>query len=249
MFLIKKQLHFINIKICGEENMRIFRTGFLFAMLLYPFLGQASEEIKANNEPSAPILNSLKQVKNVEKAPAKEELLKAQDDDNVLGNAKAKITVIEYSSLECGHCANFHKDAFKKIKADYIDKGLIKYIARDFPLSKVGVAGAKLAHCAPKEKYFDLLNSLFESQAVWAFNTKYLEALLNIAKLGGISEEKFKECQEDEQLQNFLLKRAMNASKILKIQSTPTFFIGDEVIFGEFPFSKFKLLIDSQLAK
>ncbi len=222
---------------------KIFTTAIV---MLLPFGALASV---TSSEHSSPLnTNSAANNSEKEKILSRNELLKIQEGENFIGSAGAKLSIIEYSSLECGHCAKFHNETFKKIKSEYIDKGLVNYTVRDFPLSKVGLAGAKLAHCAPKGRYFDFLNSLFESQAVWVSNNRYLESLLNIAKLGGISEEKFKECQEDEKLQNFIIKRAMDSSKILSIKSTPTFFIADKEINGEAPYSKFKEVLDSQLA-
>lgn len=179
--------------------------------------------------------------------PTREVILSYHNDDLYVGSNSAKVIVFEYSSLNCPHCANFHNEVFKKVKTDYIDKGLVKYVYRDFPLNRVALAGSKLAHCAGKDRYFDFLSSLFESQKVWAFNNSYMDSLLNIAKLGGIPEEKFKSCQEDKALEDFIVGRMMDASNVLKIEATPNFFVNGEQVSGEIPYVKFKELLDKKL--
>ena len=203
---------------------------------------QAARKTDATNvQPAA------EEKKKPEVLPTREALLTQQESDFFIGKHDAKITIFEYSSLNCPHCANFHREVFKKLKAEYIDKGLVKYVYRDFPLNRVALAGSKLAHCSGKDRFFDFLTSLFESQKVWAFNNSYMDSLLNIAKLGGISEEKFKACEEDKKLEDFLVKRAQDASNVLKIESTPNFFVNGEQLTGEVPYIKFKELLDKKL--
>lgn len=176
-------------------------------------------------------------------------LLKVSDKDMVIGKGDAKVVIIEYSSLNCPHCAKFHKEAFDKIKSDYIDKGQVLYVYRDFPLNRVALAGSILSHCAGKEKYFEFLTSLFDSQSIWAFHTNYMDSLLNIAKLGGVSEEKFKACQHDKALEDFITKRMMDAASSLDIHSTPTFFINGEKAIGLISYDEFKPYIEKALKK
>lgn len=240
----------------------IFRRCILSLLCFVPLLSaSARTDIMPNNnlavgknEPAkvtAPVapegLPAAEEEKKPEVFPTREALLTQQESDFFIGKNDAKITVFEYSSLNCPHCANFHQEVFKKIKSEYIDKGLVKYVYRDFPLNRVALAGSKLAHCSEKDRYFDFITSLFESQRVWAFNNSYMDSLLNIAKLGGISEEKFKACEEDKKLEDFLVKRAQDASNVLKIESTPNFFVDGEQLTGEVPYIKFKELLDKKL--
>ena len=231
----------------------MIRILILSLVCLTPLLSFAAPEVtNTNNQPAAKAAASTPaqpaaEQKKPEVLPTREALLMQQESDFFVGKNDAKITVFEYSSLNCPHCANFHQEVFKKIKAEYIDKGLVKYVYRDFPLNRVALAGSKLAHCAGKDRYFDFLTSLFESQRVWAFNNSYMDSLLNIAKLGGISEDKFKQCQEDKKLEDFLVKRAQDATTVLKIESTPNFFVNGEQLTGEIPYIKFKEVLDKKL--
>ena len=201
----------------------------------------------AHNADAPNVQPAAEEKKKPEVLPTREALLTQQESDFFVGKNDAKITVFEYSSLNCPHCANFHQEVFKKIKAEYIDKGLVKYVYRDFPLNRVALAGSILAHCSGKDRYFDFITSLFESQKVWAFNNSYMDSLLNIAKLGGISEDKLKECQNDKKLEDFIVKRAQDATNVLKIESTPNFFVNGEQLTGEVPYIKFKELLDKKL--
>lgn len=190
--------------------------------------------------------NSPKEPEKVNKLKL-ESILKVTSQDMTLGNPNAKVTIIEYSSLNCPHCAKFHRDAFKEIKSDYIDKGDVLYVYRDFPLNRVALAASILTHCSGKDKYFEFLSSLFDSQDLWAFHANYMDSLLNIAKLGGISEEKFKECQNNKQLEDFITKRMMEVANAYEIHATPTFFINSEKITGIISYNEFKPLIEKAL--
>lgn len=231
----------------------MIRIFMLSVACLMPLLSVAASAVTTTNHPptaklpvSTPVQPNNEE-KKAETLPTREFLLTQQESDFFIGKDNAKVTIFEYSSLNCPHCASFHHEVFKKIKAEYIDKGLVKYVYRDFPLNRVALAGSKLAHCAGKYRYFDFLASLFESQKVWAFNNSYMDSLLNIAKLGGISEDKFKECQEDKKLEDFLVKRAMDAATVLKIEATPNFFVNGEQVPGEVPYVKFKEILDKKL--
>lgn len=175
--------------------------------------------------------------------------LKIDDNDFVIGSRNAKIVMIEYSSLSCPHCKDFHANIFKKIKDEYIDTGKVLYVYRSFPTNRSALAGSKLCQCVEKSDFFKMLTTLFEAQSSWAYTNNYTTALLNIAKLGGISEAKFKTCQEDKKLEEAILKVALDASNKLHITGTPTFFINGDEISGERPFSAFKEIFDKKLGE
>jgi len=173
--------------------------------------------------------------------------LKVDDSDITLGNKNAKVVMVEYSSLSCTHCKEFHLQIFKKIKDEYIDTGKVLYVYRHFPTNRSALAGSKLCQCVGKADFFKMLTTLFESQSSWAFNNSYDTSLLNIAKLGGISEAKYKECQTDKKMEDSILKVAMEASNKLHITGTPTFFVNGDEISGDRPFSTFKDMLDKKL--
>jgi protein-disulfide isomerase len=158
-------------------------------------------------------------------APEGKRLLSVLTSDYVLGDKAAKVTIIEYSSLTCPHCSYFHQEVFEKFKEIYIDTGKIKYVHRDFPLDKVAFKGSVLAHCSGEKLYYKFLKVLFNKQSNWAYQKNFLEILENIGKLGGISGEKFQTCMNDKNLENQILNTQMQATKLLEINSTPTFFV------------------------
>ena len=116
-------------------------------------------------------------------------------DDAVLGKADAPITIFEYASLTCPHCAEFDQETFPKVKTDWLDTGKAKLVFRDYPLDQMALKAAMLARCAPPDKFFSFIDVLFRSQTSWAGSGNadaVTQALSRIARLGGISEEKFK---------------------------------------------------------
>jgi len=153
-------------------------------------------------------------------------------EDRVLGKADAPITIIEYASLTCPHCAEFDKDTLPKIKQDWIDTGKAKLIYRDFPLDGLALRAAMLARCAPPERYFAFIDTLFQSQQSWARND-WEPALGRIAKLGGMSEEQFKKCMSDEALGNAVVQMRTTAANEYGVESTPTFFINGKRVVGD----------------
>lgn len=170
--------------------------------------------------------------------------LQINSTDYPIGSDKAKVKIIEYSSLSCPHCAEFHKDTFDKLKEDYIDKGLVQYTLRDFPTNKQALQGALLAHCKGKDRYYTYVKTLMDSQAIWAFHSDFQNSLTNIGKLGGISDEDLKRCFNDSEKQEFIIKRAGDAAVALKIEATPTFFINGEKHTGTMTYAELKKIIE-----
>ncbi|PPR35478.1 MAG: hypothetical protein CFH26_00332 [Alphaproteobacteria bacterium MarineAlpha6_Bin4] len=159
----------------------------------------------------------------------KYEIINAKTDEEVfLGNKNASVTVIEYASMTCVHCANFHKEVYPKIKKNYIDTNKIKFIFRDFPLDKQALFGSVLAKCAPKEKYFDFVKLILTTQKKWISNTNdetYKNNLKNIGKLAGLKESKINACFIDEKLVDKILETRSIAEKKYNITSTPSLII------------------------
>jgi protein-disulfide isomerase len=170
-------------------------------------------------------------------------------DDLYLGKADAKVTVIEYASLSCPHCANFNKDVLPKIKAEYIDKGLVRWVFRDYPLNRPALEAAVLAHCGSPMRYFTLIDTLFQSQEFWLGQSEPLVALKQIGNSVGIDEAAYDACLADEPLKKKIIERAQEAGTKYKVDSTPTFVIGGKTHAGELPFDDFKKLIDDALGQ
>jgi protein-disulfide isomerase len=146
--------------------------------------------------------------------------------DHVLGKADAPVTIVEYASFTCPHCATFHAGTFKKLKEKYIDTGKVKLIFRPFPTApaQLSVAAAMLAHCAGEERYFPMISALFETQQNWASANAAAE-LLKLANQAGISKEKFEACLGDNKLASDIQAEAVRGFETFGVNGTPTFFI------------------------
>ena len=160
-------------------------------------------------------------------APAAAKTITMTDNDITLGNPKAKVTVVEYASLSCSHCAHFNTDVFPAFKAKYIDTGKVRYVFREFLTEPVQVAAAGFltARCAGKQNYFKVVDGVFRSQAE-IFATRDLgPSLTRIAKSVGIDEDGLKACLSDDTALKALSDRVARFSKAENITSTPTFVV------------------------
>ena len=152
--------------------------------------------------------------------------------DMVLGQPDAPITIIEYASLTCPHCASFHAEVLPAIKTEFIETGKAKLIFRDFPLDQLAFAGAILARCAAPEKYFTYLNVLFAQQRQWATAQDPIAALRQIARLGGMPAEQFDTCLADKALGDYILAQRLEGNQKFNVNSTPTLIINGKVESG-----------------
>lgn len=169
--------------------------------------------------------------------------------DMALGDAKAPVTIIEYASMTCPHCAAFTKEVFPKIKATYIDTGKVRFIFREFPLDLTAVAGSMLARCiadGDANKYFAVVDLLFRQQDEWA-GRDTTATLKRISRQAGMSEQQFEACLKDQKLLDAIKESQDYAVKTLKINSTPTFFINETPVRGETSFEAFQKVIDPLL--
>jgi protein-disulfide isomerase len=151
----------------------------------------------------------------------------------VLGKEDAPITVVEYASMTCGHCANFHNKVFPTVKEKYIDTGKVRFVMREFPLDKLAVAASMLARCAGGEKTFPLISALFAKQEEWAFvRGNPVPELFKLAKQAGFTQESFDKCLTDQQLMDDIVKIRSRAADSFGVGSTPTFFINGKKMTG-----------------
>ncbi len=142
-----------------------------------------------------------------------------------LGKADAPVTVIEYSSLGCPHCAEFAAEVFPHLKKTYIDTGKVRFISRDFPLDQGAAAAAMLARCAPDDKYFEMVDLFFSTQDRWHVSTNVVDALFAIVKQAGFTRESFESCLKDQKLLDGITASRTRASEVFKVEGTPTFFV------------------------
>jgi protein-disulfide isomerase len=149
-----------------------------------------------------------------------------------LGPAEAKVTVIEYASLTCSHCATFHNGAYPEFKAKYVDTGKVRFIFREFPLDPLAMAGFMLSRCAGEGKYHAMLDMLFKQQRVWAFAEKPAQALLDAVRQAGFTQESFDACLKRDDIYAGLNDVKNRAAQKLGVDSTPTFFINGQKHVG-----------------
>ncbi|HEY0835527.1 MAG TPA: DsbA family protein [Azospirillum sp.] len=170
--------------------------------------------------------------------------------DRVLGKADAPVTIIDYSSMTCPHCATFHTETLPKIKETYIDTGKAKLIFRDFPFDQWALKASMMARCAPVERYYPLLDVLFKNQSQWSRAKDPAAALMTYGKLAGLSEATIQACWANKELETGILNIEMAGQNKYKVESTPTFILNDGAarITGAQPFEKFAEAID-KLAK
>jgi protein-disulfide isomerase len=169
--------------------------------------------------------------------------------DMALGPKDAAVTITEYASMTCPHCARFAEDVFSKIKTDYIDTNKVRYVFREFPLDIKAAAGAMLARCIAKDdagKYFAVIDTLFKSQDTWT-GSNTTESLKLIGKQTGLTGDEVESCLKDQALLDKIATDQKYANEVLKVNSTPTFFINGDMVKGEIAFEDFKKKIDPLL--
>jgi protein-disulfide isomerase len=169
--------------------------------------------------------------------------------DMALGPDKAPVTITEFASMTCPHCAAFNAEVFPKLKAEYIDTGKIRYIFREFPLDVKAAAGSMLARCIAKgdaNKYFAVTDLLFRSQSDWVMKNT-TETLTRIGKQAGLSAQEVESCLKDQSLLDKIAADQKYASDVLKVDSTPTFFINGERVKGETSLEEFEKKINPLL--
>jgi protein-disulfide isomerase len=150
-----------------------------------------------------------------------------------LGKDDAPVTVVEYASMTCSHCANFHNKVFPVVKDKYIDTGKVRFIMREFPLDKLAVAASMLARCAGGEKTLPLISALFGKQDEWAFvRGNPVPELFKFAKQAGFTQESFDKCLTDQTLMDDIVKVRSRAADSFGVSSTPTFFINGKRMTG-----------------
>jgi len=163
--------------------------------------------------------------------------------DRVLGKADAPITIFEYASLTCPHCAAFETETLPKLKKEWIDTGKAKLILRAFPLDGSALKASVLARCAPPERFYGFIETLFASQLAWARSDDPTPGLERIAKLGGMSEEQFKACMSNNAIEKEVLAMRMQGAKQYGVESTPTFFINGKKLVGAQPYDQFETML------
>lgn len=168
--------------------------------------------------------------------------------ETAIGDPGAPVTMIEYSSLSCPHCARFHSDTFPALQERYIETGKVQMIFRDFSLNEPALQATVVAHCGGAERYVGFIDVMFKMQATWSQAPDPVTELKQIARLGGLVEEQVDACLNDQGLIDSILEGRQNGQNEHKVQSTPTFVINDEVYPGNRSIEEFAAIIEPLLS-
>jgi protein-disulfide isomerase len=190
----------------------------------------------------------------VPSALADDKTPKVTATDRVLGKSDAPVTIIEYASLTCPHCAAFEQEKLPLIRKDWIDTGKVKLVYRDFPLDGAALLAATIAHCAPEDRYFAFVGSLFESQSRWVVAQDPVDALKRVVRLGGMDGATVDKCRADTKLQEAIVAGAEEAKNDYGVESTPTFFIlgpsgTSTKLVGDLPYADFAKALGDAMPK
>jgi protein-disulfide isomerase len=169
----------------------------------------------------------------------------------IMGSADAPVTVIEYASYTCPHCANFHSNVFPLLRKDYIDTGKVKFIFREVYFDRFGLWGAMLARCGGQMRYFGISDILFDTQADWLAGgdpTKIGDNLRKIGLTAGLSKEQIDSCMNDAENAKALVAKYQENATADDITATPTFFINGTK-YSNMDYAEFSKLLDAELAK
>lgn len=167
--------------------------------------------------------------------------------DVFIGNADAKITIIEYASITCGACGNFHRKLLPEVKRKYIDTGIARLIVREFPLENVAAAAAMIARCTGEKNTYNAVETMFKRQQEWLRGDDVRDGLLAIAKEHGLSEKGFDECLANKGLLKKIAAVRNRANKEFGVKSTPTFFINGKGLVGPRTIADFDQIIQPML--
>ncbi|RIA56406.1 DsbA family protein [Dichotomicrobium thermohalophilum] len=168
-------------------------------------------------------------------------------DDIVLGDPEAPVTVIEYASMTCPHCASFHTETLPDLKEQYIDTGKVKFILREFPLDNLAAAASLLARCVEEDKFYDFVDVLFEKQSQWANADDPLQELRQISKVAGFTEARFNSCLRDQEKLDYIQQVRDTGNHKYDIRSTPTLIVNGQKLEGNQSISALQQVIDPML--
>ena len=161
-----------------------------------------------------------------------------------LGSAKAPVTIVEYASMSCPHCAAFGENVFPMLRSKYIDTGKVRFVFREFPLDITAAAASMLARCIANddaEKYFGAVQLLFQQQDRLMAQT--LQTLQMIGGRSGMNEQAIEACEKDQAMLDRLKADQVFAFDVLKVDSTPTFFVNGEKLRGTMSFEELEAKI------
>ena len=176
-------------------------------------------------------------------------VLAVNKDDRILGKPDAAITIVEYGSLTCPHCAHFAADVLPHLKTKWIDTGKAKLVFRDYPLDQEALRAQMLARCAPPDRYYAFIDMLFENQDKWVVAKDWRGALARLSQLAGIGRSEFDACLANKTVEDQVAQSRLTATQQLGVNSTPTFFINGNKYEGEPTVEAFDQVLSGLAAK
>ena len=178
-------------------------------------------------------------------------VLEVTEDDFVVGEKNAPVTIIEYASLSCSHCADFHNNTLDDLIKEYVDTGKARIVFRDFPFNYPALLGSMVLRCIPEDVRYDYMNALFQLQPKWVVreNAKSTQELYKIMQSGGMTKEEFETCTNNVELENTILQALIAAQNEFNIQSTPSFLINGNLVEGNKSIKEFRQIIDKILSE
>ena len=171
--------------------------------------------------------------------------------DMIIGNKDSKVTLMEYASFTCPHCAQFHKDVFKQLKKDYIDTGKIKFVYREVYFDKYGLWAAMIARCGGEMRYFGISDILLSTQPDWAASDDPAVVVENLKKIGrtaGMDDATMGTCLDDAAMAQAMVTAYQTNSEADKVEGTPTLIVNG-VKYTNMPYDELKKILDAELAK
>lgn len=188
---------------------------------------------------------------NINSFAAENSILNIAENDFVIGDPEAPITIIEYASMSCSHCANFHNNTLEDLKLEFIDTGKVKFVFRDFPFNYPALAGSMMMRCVSNDVRYDYMNALYKLQNSWVIRdpSKTRSELYKIMQSGGMTQEEFDVCLSDVDLENDLLEGVMRAQKEFNIRSTPSFIVNGTLYSGNKNIKEFRQIIEKILSQ
>jgi protein-disulfide isomerase len=177
--------------------------------------------------------------------PASEAAVRGPLTEMFIGDEDAPIEIVEYASMTCSHCANFHNNTYPALKERYVETGKVRFVLREFPLDPLAMAAFMLARC-DEERYWPIVDMLFERQREWAFVERPLDALSQMMRQVGFSQEKFESCLRDQALYD-AINEVRAGAEARGVNSTPTFFINGERHAGAMSIDEFERILEPML--
>lgn len=171
------------------------------------------------------------------------------EDDRILGSAEAPVTILEYSSLTCPHCANFHKNTLPQVKAEWIDAGRARLVYRHYPLDQLALRAAAVANCMQGDSFFGFLDVLFQNQEKWSHSDDPMQVLQQYAALAGLGPDEFAACASDQAEMTRILEKQTQGRDRYSIASTPSFVVNGTTVVGAQSYDEFKAALEQAASK